>query len=69
MNTYRLYKSLDGEIHNVMKNNRDSIPFNPDNTEYQTFKKEINEGTAQLEDADGNLMTEQEAKEIGRAHV
>ena len=47
-----------------MKNNRDSIPFNPDNTEYQTFKKEINEGTAQLEDADGNLMTEQEAKDF-----
>ena len=40
------------------------IPFDPANTDYQTFKKEINEGTAQLEDADGNLMTEQEAKDF-----
>lgn len=41
-----------------------SIPFDPSNTDYQTFKKEINEGTAQLEDADGNLMTEQQAKDF-----
>ena len=34
------------------------IPFDPANTDYQTFKKQINEGTAQLEDADGNLMTD-----------
>ena len=27
-------------------------------TDYQTFKKEINEGTAQLQDADGVLMTD-----------
>ena len=40
------------------------IPFDPANTDYQTFKKEINEGTAQLEDADGNLMTEQQAKDF-----
>jgi hypothetical protein len=38
------------------------IPFDPANTDYQTFKKEINEGTAQLEDADGNLMTPEAAK-------
>lgn len=40
------------------------IPFDPANTDYQTFKKEINEGTAQLEDAEGNLMTEQQAKDF-----
>jgi hypothetical protein len=40
---------------------RISIPFSDDNTDYQTFKKEINDQTAQLEDADGNLMTAQQA--------
>ena len=40
------------------------IPFDPANTDYQTFKKEINEGTAQLEDADGVLMTPQQAKDF-----
>ena len=34
----------------------------PDNTDYQNFKKQINADEAQLEDADGNLMTAAEAK-------
>lgn len=38
------------------------IPFDPANTQYQTFKTEINDETAQLEDADGVLMTPDEAK-------
>ena len=38
------------------------IPFDPANTDYQTFKKAINDDTAQLEDADGNLMTAEAAK-------
>ena len=33
------------------------IPFDPANTDYQTFKAQINADEAQLEDADGNLMT------------
>jgi hypothetical protein len=40
------------------------IPFNPDNTDYQTFKKEINEGKTELRDAEGNVMTAQEAKQF-----
>ena len=43
-------------------NLRISFPFAPDNTDYQNFKKEINEETAQLQDADGNTMTSSEAK-------
>ena len=39
------------------------IPFNPDNTDYQTFKAQINADEAQLEDADGNLMSPEQAKE------
>ena len=38
------------------------IPFDPANTDYQTFKAQINADEAQLEDADGNLMTPEEAK-------
>lgn len=39
-----------------------SIPFDPANTDYQTFKAQINADEAQLQDADGNLMTAEDAK-------
>lgn len=39
-----------------------AIPFDPANTDYQNFKKQINADEAQLEDADGNLMTAEQAK-------
>ena len=38
------------------------IPFDPSNTDYQNFKKQINADEAQLEDADGNLMSPEQAK-------
>ena len=37
-----------------------SIPFDPANTDYQTFKKEVLTG-AELQDADGNVMTQEQA--------
>ena len=40
------------------------IPFAPDNTDYAQFKKAISEETAQLQDAEGNLMTDQAAKDF-----
>lgn len=39
-----------------------SIPIDPANTDYQQFKYEINHDEAGLEDADGVLMTPEEAK-------
>jgi hypothetical protein len=39
-----------------------SFPFNPANTDYANFKKQINADEAQLEDADGNLMSPEQAK-------
>jgi hypothetical protein len=36
------------------------IPFDPANTDYQTFKKEVLAG-AELQDADGNVMTQADA--------
>jgi hypothetical protein len=39
-----------------------SIPLAPDNTDYANFKKEILADEAQLQDADGNTMTPEEAQ-------
>ena len=63
---YKLYKDQrSGEVVSVFKTNGDSvwsIPFDLANTDYQTFKAQINADEAQLEDADGNLMSPEEAK-------
>jgi uncharacterized protein YjbI with pentapeptide repeats len=37
-----------------------SIPFDPANTDYANFKKEVLAG-AELQDADGNVMTQADA--------
>ena len=41
-----------------------SIPFDPANTDYQQFKQAINDETAQLQDADGNTMSAEDAKQF-----
>ena len=65
MTTYKLIKNPDnGQIGAVLRNGADSIPFAPDNTDYAQFKKAISEETAQLQDAEGNLMTAQAAKDF-----
>lgn len=38
------------------------IPFDPVNTDYTRFKSEINADQAQLQDADGNVMSAADAK-------
>jgi hypothetical protein len=40
-----------------------TIPLAPDNTDYQTFKKEVLAG-AELQDADGNVMTQEQADDF-----
>ena len=37
------------------------IPFDPANTDYANFKKEILSDEAQLQDADGNVMADAKA--------
>jgi hypothetical protein len=37
------------------------IPFDPANTDYANFKKEILADEAQLQDADGNVMADAKA--------
>ena len=39
------------------------IPFDSDNRDYQTFKKEVLAG-AELQDADGNVMTQEQADDF-----
>ena len=63
---YKLYKTtdgLDGIIYND-GNVAKSFIADPDNTDYAQFKKAISEETAQLQDAEGNLMTAQAAKDF-----
>ena len=61
---YKLIKNpMTGKIDVVQRLSDNAfIPFDPANTDYQQFKQAINDDTAQLEDADGMLMTAEEAK-------
>ena len=44
MTTYKLYKSFDGEVRNVMRDGKDSIPFDPANSDYQAYLAWLSEG-------------------------
>lgn len=63
-----MYKLINHGLSNqpymVLREDGAFIPFAPDNTDYANFKREINEGTAQLQDADGNLMTAEQARDF-----
>ena len=62
---YKLIKSpLTGQINAVTIIGKNiCIPFDPANTDYQNFKKEVLAG-AELQDADGNVMTQEQADEL-----
>ncbi len=54
------------EIDVVNKTDADkmlSIPFDPANTDYQTFKKEVLAG-AELQTAEGQIMSQEEANQF-----
>lgn len=62
-----MYKQikLDGTVSTVQRlSDQAFIPISAGNTDYANFKREINEGEAQLQDADGNLMTAEAAKQF-----
>jgi hypothetical protein len=56
---YKQTKTIEGQIRNdqIHRLSDDAfIPYAPDNTDYQQFKKELADG-ASLKDAEGNDMT------------
>jgi hypothetical protein len=59
---YKLYKdNITGQVGIVIRTIDNAyIPFDPANTDYQNFKKEVLAG-AELQDADGNVMTQEQA--------
>ena len=61
---YKLFNFPNGTLANAVQRLSDNacIPFSPDNTDYANFKKEILADEAQLQDADGVLMTPEQAK-------
>jgi hypothetical protein len=60
---YKLIKNpLTLQINYVLKDGELNIPFDPANLDYEDFKYQINNDEATLEDADGVLMTPEEAK-------
>jgi hypothetical protein len=61
---YKQGKLIYGEIRNIIRlSDNACIPFDPANTDYQTFKKEVLAG-AELQDADGNVMTQEQADDF-----
>jgi len=61
---YKLIKNRFGDvdtIHRIADNA--FIPMDEANTDYQTFKKEVLAG-AELQDADGNVMTQEQANQF-----
>ena len=63
---YKLYKNMYGELVNAVIRLSDNacVPFDPANTDYANFKTAILEDKAQLQDADGNTMTAEQAKDF-----
>jgi len=63
---YKLLKGMKNDVVGVsilIGNMLYSIPFAPDNTDYANFKKEVLAG-AELQDADGNVMTQEQADDF-----
>jgi len=65
-----MYKQIKDQYSNmfcviVNLNGNSNIPFDPANTDYAEFKKAVTAG-AELQDAEGNVMTEQAAQDFIR---
>lgn len=65
---YKLYKTIPSNVVNaattVGAEPQISFSFDPANSDFANFKAQINEGTAELQDAEGNLMTAEAAREF-----
>jgi len=70
LRSYKMYRLVKNEISGVINSvrivdgdNVMAIPFDPANTDYANFKKEVLAG-AELQDADGNVMTQEQADDF-----
>lgn len=63
---YRKYRKPNGNVEHGVIRQKDSacIPFDPANTDYADFKAQILADEAELQDADGNVMAFEQAKEF-----
>lgn len=60
---YKLIADIAGGVKVVQRLlNSTFIPFDPGNTDYARFKREINTDQAELQDPDGNTMIPEAAK-------
>lgn len=48
MTTYKLLRSADGFVNVVLRNSKDSIPFDPANTDYQAYLLWCEQGNTPL---------------------
>jgi len=61
---YKVIKNLNDmavNVFTVIGDMAKSIPFDPANTDYARFKREIEAGTAELQDANGNVLSAADA--------
>ena len=67
MEAYAQVRNIEGQLADVVRRLSDgaSIPFDPDNTDYAEFKKAVTAG-AELQDADGNVMSPEAAQDFIR---
>ena len=66
MNTYKLFANRANVVLSVNRSDGWAIPLtDPANTDYAEFKKAVTAG-AELQDADGNVMTVEAAQEFVR---
>ena len=63
MITYKFLNDKDNTPYGVVCSDGRSFPFDPANTDYQQFKKDAMDG-AELQDADGNVMSQADATEF-----
>ena len=63
---YKLIKRPDFNLIDAVQRLSDNacIPFVPANTDYANFKAQVLADEAELQDADGNVMASEQAKEF-----
>ena len=63
MFTYTLKNNYDNVLVAILRSDGCGIPIEPANIDYANFKKEVLAG-AELQDADGNVMTQEQADDF-----